>query len=447
MRIFAVSSSVLPNAQAHPIQILQTARALAARPDVEEVELWFLALEAGEKAIWAQYGMDPPAGVRLRALFPGLLARLAGGRGRLDPSRRMLHRWALGRLRRALARQARSGSTVLLTRSQGLLPHLAPFAQSVGVPVLMELHWLKSVDHFRSWKDKAARRKGSPPPLSQCKARLREERGRERDALRLADGVICLTCGLQEKIASWNLERPLFHLPSGVDPKPFEHARQQADVRRAEPGFDLAYAGQLYPWKGVDTLICAMAHLPALRLALIGGNDPGDIERVRRLARELGVLDRIRFFGQVPHAEVPAVLQQSRICVLPLPRSGFIEARMFTSPLKLFEYAAAGRVIVASDLPSVREALEHGKNGWLVPPDDPEALARGIRILLEKGDLMARLAAGARELARAHSYAERARRLAEFAGTFLGKVRPGSAPAALPGRAEAGKGDQKQSGA
>src|SRR5262249_13241169 len=70
----------------------------------------------------------------------------------------------------------------------------------------------------------------------------------------------------------------------------------------------------------------------------------------------------------------PRWLAAAAVLVLPNSRAEPISAR-YTSPLKLFEYMAAGRPIVASDLPSLREVLTGGRNAVLVPPDDPGALA------------------------------------------------------------------------
>src|SRR4029453_17817516 len=67
----------------------------------------------------------------------------------------------------------------------------------------------------------------------------------------------------------------------------------------------------------------------------------------------------------------------------------------FTSPLKLFEYMAAGRAIVASDLPAIREVLRHEVNALLVTPGDSTALAGGIERLLADSELAARLARNA----------------------------------------------------
>ena len=89
-------------------------------------------------------------------------------------------------------------------------------------------------------------------------------------------------------------------------------------------------------------------------------------------------------------------------------------SREHTSPLKLFEYMAAGRPIVASDLPSLREVLRHGDNAWLVQPDDPAALAQGIQHLLAEPALAARLAAQAQEEVQAYTWEQRAERILSF---------------------------------
>jgi glycosyltransferase involved in cell wall biosynthesis len=82
-----------------------------------------------------------------------------------------------------------------------------------------------------------------------------------------------------------------------------------------------------------------------------------------------------------------------------------------TSPLKAFEAMAAGRPIVASDLPSSREVLRHGENAWLVAPDDAGALADGITRLLADDALSERIARTAFVDSVAYSWDARARRL------------------------------------
>ena len=106
--------------------------------------------------------------------------------------------------------------------------------------------------------------------------------------------------------------------------------------------------------------------------------------------------------------------------VLALPNSGreSISAR-YTSPLKLYEYMASGRPIVASDLPSLREALTRGENAWLVAPDDPAALAAGIKSVLDDPEHAGAMAERARQDVQGHTWTARAERIVAFVSRVL----------------------------
>ena len=177
------------------------------------------------------------------------------------------------------------------------------------------------------------------------------------------------------------------------------------------------YAGQLYPWKGVDVLVDAVARVPAARLVVLGGI-PGeaDFGRVRARIEALGIEGRVELRGLVPQTEVARELARARLVAVPVRRTEM--TLRHTSPLKAFEAMAAGRPILASDLPSSREFLRHGENAWLVPPDDPAALAEGLGRLLGDDALSERIARAAFGDAAAFSWDARARRLLDvFAET------------------------------
>lgn len=172
----------------------------------------------------------------------------------------------------------------------------------------------------------------------------------------------------------------------------------------------LIYVGQLYRWKGVDLLVRALATIDQAELTIVGGlDDDPEQGRLERLARDLGVTDRIRFLGFHPYAEVPALLAAADIALLPLAEG--IVARCFTSPLKLFDYLAAGIPIVAVDFPTVREVLRDGENALLVPPERPDLLAAAVERLLHDPALATRLAQQARRDAADHTWERRAARI------------------------------------
>ena len=111
----------------------------------------------------------------------------------------------------------------------------------------------------------------------------------------------------------------------------------------------------------------------------------------------------------MPPADVAGCLSKADIFVLSNPAS--VISSHATSPLKLFEYMAAGKAIVASNLPAIAEILTNDINAVLVEPGDAEALAAGIRTLAADADLRNRLGDAARRDVAEYSWKRRAERL------------------------------------
>jgi Glycosyltransferase len=111
----------------------------------------------------------------------------------------------------------------------------------------------------------------------------------------------------------------------------------------------------------------------------------------------------------VAPTEVADLLRGADVLVLPNPPSAI--STQFTSPLKLFEYMAAGRAIVASDLPSIREVVRDNDQALLVTPGRPEALAEAIEKLIEDRTLAEKVARAAYAEAPKHTWGRRAERL------------------------------------
>jgi glycosyltransferase involved in cell wall biosynthesis len=103
-----------------------------------------------------------------------------------------------------------------------------------------------------------------------------------------------------------------------------------------------------------------------------------------------------------------------------LPSTQSLAYAQYTSPLKLFEYMASGRPIVASDLPVLREILSDGENALLCPPDSVEAFTAAIRRLRDEPGLGARLAEQAWRDVQTYSWDERARRVSERLAAVAG---------------------------
>ncbi len=485
LHIFIFCSTTVPNKFAHPIQILKTVRALASRPGVR-VTLYFVTLTAKRWRIWKYYGLEPMDNVEIKGMVPRWYYRLRRMNNNISLRHYNIYRLVRRRVGRELEAAARQAKTIIYTRNENVVELLHPIAAEAGIPIYLELHWLKYVDRFRKFIESRKDAEQPPPPLSECKAFLRGKKTAEEEVLRKTDGILCLTGQIRKVLEQWDVGVPLGCLPSGVDfvetrqwaAQAAQHAESESDEwenetmdddgedddfsndddNRLQPdrardrtpltmqrpatgddeapssslsgpngpdangaitppqAIDVLYVGQLYPWKGVDLLIHAMALIEPYRLTIVGGNRSKDKQRIRDLIGDYDMSERVRMVGHVNHPKVRRYIRKARVCVIPLPRRGFREARIFTSPMKLFEFAAFGKPIVASDLPTLREVLEHGRNAWLTEPDNPQALAQGLRTLLEDDALSERLAAGALELAEQHDYAHRARRILEFCG-------------------------------
>lgn len=203
--------------------------------------------------------------------------------------------------------------------------------------------------------------------------------------------------------------------PDGVDLDAFSQplCKQAA---RAALGLPLekpiaAYVGHLYAGRGVEHILEAAQRLPEVEFLLVGGH-PEDQLRWQNVAQSMG-LKNLLFAGFVPNREVPSYLWAADFLLMPYGLS--CPTVDWMSPLKMFEYMAAGRAIVASDLPAVREVLSHGQNAWLCAPDSGEALADAISTLAEKEELCAEMGANALENVAGYSWDNRIKRIMDFA--------------------------------
>ncbi len=174
--------------------------------------------------------------------------------------------------------------------------------------------------------------------------------------------------------------------------------------------FKVCYIGQLYDAQGVDVLIKAMTSVPFAEAHILGGTSE-QIGKLKGLAQEQGVSDRIVFYGFVEPAGIPRIIESMDVFVVPSKDT----IRMnYVAHIKIYEFMAARRPIVASDLLSIREILTDEGNALLVRPADPSALASGIRRIREVPGLARRLAEKAYGEVSAYSWGKRAERLTEF---------------------------------
>jgi glycosyltransferase involved in cell wall biosynthesis len=279
---------------------------------------------------------------------------------------------------------------------------LADLALRFGrLPLVYEAHTVAAV--FAEERSRLYQSEKAASP-----AKLVRLDSRERRVGRKSAGVVAITAALGEALA----ERHGPLAPVRVIPDGCRLERPLPNPERG-PNPRVYYVGQLYPWKGVDVLVEAMAHVEDAELVIVGGLPPEpDLERVKRLVAARSLDSRVRFSGFLPPRDLPREIANADLFVIPLLDTE--TGRLFTSPLKLFEAMASGRPIVASDLPSIREVLTHERNALLVAPGDARALASAVERVLRDGDLGRALAKRALEDVRAYSWDRRAEALEGF---------------------------------
>lgn len=183
----------------------------------------------------------------------------------------------------------------------------------------------------------------------------------------------------------------LLVMPNGVDRGRFHPGVDGTAVRRdkgLEDTFVVGFVGWIRPWHGVDRLVDAVARLapelPALRLLLVG--DGPALPDLREQVATLGIEDRVYFTGAVGSEAIPAHIAAMDVAVQP-------DVTDYASPIKLFEYLALARPVIAPAKPNITEVVEDGTSALLFEPGSTGALVDAIRRLYADRDLGERLAA------------------------------------------------------
>ena len=381
MRILYFADVRFPLERANGIQTMETCYALAQRG--HDVTLAVRPdTQSPARDPFEYYGLAPNAHLRLeRAPVSGPAAARRFG----------YLAFAIGRT------LGRERTDVVMTRDLGVASALLRMPRGVRAPVVYESHGYAP-------EVAAALPELVATARAPSRAKVKRLEARERHVWQAADGYVTITVGLAADLTTrLGKRKHLAAIPDGV------RLRGAVDID-VPAGNVVGYAGHLYAWKGVDILLEALALVPAATGLIVGGHaaEP-DLARTRARAAQLGLADRVTFTGLVDPGRVADLLRQAAVLVLPNQASAI--STRFTSPLKLFEYMAAGRAIVASDLPSIREVLHDGVDALLVPPGDPGALGEAIGRLLADRELARRLAAAAAAAVPHYAWDRRAERL------------------------------------
>jgi len=232
---------------------------------------------------------------------------------------------------------------------------------------------------------------------------------------RKAKALIVITRFIKDQLIQWGIKADkILVAGDAVDLEEFsltiskEEARQSLALPPERK--IILYTGSffMHNWKGVDVLLKSVSYVSDEYLFVFVGGNEKEIEQVKKEYNQNNLL----FVGQKPHKEIPHYLKAADVLVLP-NKKGSDHSEKFTSPLKLFEYMAAGRPIVASDLPTIREVLNEG-NVIFVVPNSPEDLASGINKILQDNSLAEKISRQALEDVQQYSWKNRARKIRDF---------------------------------
>jgi glycosyltransferase involved in cell wall biosynthesis len=385
LRIRYFADIRFPLERANGVQTMETCHALACRGHAVHLVVRPDSA-ARQRDPWAYYGLPPVPTLTIEHVR--VPAPLAARRAAY-----MAHS-----LWRSLGP---SRADVIFTRDLTIASLLLRLPSSARAPVVYESHGFAPAvgEDLPAMLSNAA-------VLSPAKRRRLE--ARERLVWARAAGYITITGALARELEGrFGPRTPLAVAPDGARIPDVEDVGLRRAAGAIEPV--VGYAGHLYPWKGTDVLLAAIERLPGVRALIVGGlaGEP-DLARIRALADRVAP-GRVTCAGQVDPPRVAGLLRQADVLVLPNPPGR--ASAVYTSPLKLFEYMASGRPIVASDLPALREVLRPDGNAVLVEAGNAGALAAGLARVLADPALASRLAAEARADVQEYTWDKRAGRI------------------------------------
>ncbi len=378
MRIAYCTNLRLPSERAHGHQVAQVCDALVRMG--HDVTIFAPFREnVVEQDYWTYYGADKRVKLTHLGSFDAIKSKWTPG---------VVGLWTMNmRLRRDIARQLKDDAPDLVyTRTPALLSALL----CSGIPTILELHQLPRWGRKRFVKE-----------CNQCVL------------------VAALTSAMRDALISWGVDpKKVIAEGDAVDLRRFIHAPSR---KQAQEHFHIAtdrlvvgYVGRLKTLgmdKGVAIMLKAFAELKDQKKFfgfIVGGPKEDEAEYVK-MAAELGLdASDIVFTGEIPAQQVPMSLAACDIFAMPFP--DFPHYRHHMSPLKMFEYMAAERPLITSDLPTVRDVLDES-NAIFCAPGDVKSFAKALQWVADHPKEAEDRAKRAKEVVKRHSWEERMGRI------------------------------------
>jgi len=275
---------------------------------------------------------------------------------------------------------------VVYTRSPALLSSLI----KTGVPVVLELHQLPRFARHLF--------------VEECNACVR---------------VACLTSPMRDQLLKWGVKKSkLIVEGDAVDLDRFQNLPSQAKARAKwnlkTDRLVVGYVGRLTTLgqeKGVATLLQGLALAKGGKkfFGLIVGGPEEDKKKYEKMAVKLGLTeDDVSFAGEIQAADVPSSLTACDVLAMPFPDTPHYRTHM--SPLKMFEYMAADRPLLTTDLPTVRDVLDE-KTAVFCAPGDAKDFVRALEWIAAHPEDATKRAAAAAALVKRHTWTQRMERI------------------------------------
>ncbi len=368
MRIAYCTNVRLPSERAHGHQIAKVTQAL--RELGHEVEI-FAPYRKNEidESFAAYYGLASSVRLHQLGAFDGIAAWWTPGIVGLK-----LTTFFFARILRQILLRRRDQFDLIYTRTPEILSALG----DLGIPIIVELHKIPRLGRLRFLKH-----------VRSCRL------------------IVALTSPMRQALIDQGIsDIPVIAEGDAVDLHDFEALPDASDTRLSlgvPAGVPMiVYAGQLASMglsKGIPELLAALLVLRKrgldFRAVIAGGPDEVKQRFIEELPSDLKT--SVQFTGHLPHLKVPTLLTAADVLVYPAPASDHPFYTRDTSPLKIFEYMAAGKPIVCADLLPIHDTLDPSMTTFC-PPGDGDALADAIRHVLEDHDGSMKKA----RLARAH---------------------------------------------
>jgi glycosyltransferase involved in cell wall biosynthesis len=363
MKIVAIAGSTIPSDTANSLQVMKACQALV------------------------QIGHD------VTLLVPGAKNASIDFRGHYGLQTEFPIEWLSSSSRRRFTWEAVGRASLLKADLvYSWFPQSAVFSLWRGLPTVFEIH-IQPTGLFGPWWHRL----------------FASLRGRKR----LASITRALVNLLERKLHIRLPEEEVVIAPNGVDLERFTSlpdpvtARRQIGLREAPT---VMCTGHLYEGRGADLFLALAASLPGAHFVWVGGR-PEDIKAWEKRAQS----DNVTFTGFIPNRELPLYQAGADILLMPYSRSimgssGSADSARVASPMKMFEYMAAGRAIVSSDLPVIREVLNDG-NAMFCKPEEIGDWRLVIESLLDDDVRRVELGKQARQEVQGYTWVSRARRI------------------------------------